>query len=421
MPAWLAARPSTFGSNVHWTWLTFSLERGAPLRALLGDRPDSTPLSVIGPSCSGSLLAMVDGDAPAYLHVARAMCGAEALARCPFARADVAPFHVEHPAARFIPRWCRLCAGRVLDLWHLAFECPHPAFRRLAARRRSGTMRLLRKIASMAADAIRASGGMQPTLAPSDVAAFADLARGGPSWQAAHSTDAVLYFVLLGVPWGPARFPDHAGAVALGKLFLAANIRQSHLRPLALAWLTFSEAALAELATAWREADAAPFRGAWEPAYAWHRLRHWLRAHVVAPARRLLAAVRRHATLLAKAAARCFRRFARAPFRRLLKLACRHATVLSAAARRLASFSARLAAKAVRLSGPALQRIVRRAALAGLLPLDTAAHLRAARRRASTCALYCAHVLADWRLPWIHLLILAIAFSAELIVRYSVP
>ena len=189
--------------------------------------------------------------------------------------------------------------------------------------------------------------------------------------------------------------------------------------PLALAWLTFSEAALAELATAWREADAAPFRGAWEPAYVSHWLRHWLRAHVVAPVRRLLlAAGRRHATLLAKAAARCFRRFARAPFRRLLKLAC---PVLSAVARRLASFAARLAAKAVRLSGPALQRIVRRAALAGLLPLDTAAHLRAARRRASTCALYCAHVLADWRLPWIHLLILAIAFSAELIIRYSVP
>ena len=206
--------------------------------------------------------------------------------------------------------------------------------------------------------------------------------------------------------------------MALGKPFLAANIRQSHLRPLALAWLTLSEAALAELATAWREADAAPFRGAREPAYVWHRLRHWLRAHVVAPVCRLLAAVRRHATLLAKAAARCFRRFARAPFRRLLKLAC---PVLSAVARRLASFAARLAVKAVRLSGPALQRIVRRAALAGLLPLDTAAHLRAARRRASTCALYCAHVLADCRLPWIHLLILAIAFSAELIVRYSVP
>ena len=122
--------------------------------------------------------------------------------------------------------------------------------------------------------------------------------------------------------------------------------------------------------------------GGWRGARVSHWLRHSLLAHVVAPVRRLLAAGRRHATLLAKAAARCFRRFAhhrRAPFRRLLKLACRHATVLSAVARRLASFAARLAAKAVRLSGPALQRIVRRAALAGLLPLDAAAHLRAAR------------------------------------------
>ena len=46
---------------------------------------------------------------------------------------------------------------------------------------------------------------------------------------------------LLGVTCGPARFPRHPGATALGKLFLAANVRQSHLRPLALSWLTFSD------------------------------------------------------------------------------------------------------------------------------------------------------------------------------------
>ena len=402
---WLAARPPTYGSTVHCAWLTHGVELGAALRVLLGELRGTTPLAVTAPMCSGSLLAMVDGDCSSYPRVALALCGAEALARRPFVREDEAAFHVAHPWAQFTARPCRLCAGVVLDVWHLALECPYPTLRRLSARRRAETLRLLSEVAIAAANAIRAGNGVLPVLTHGETAALAELRRGGgPGWAACDAVRAVLYLALLGVPWGPTRFPGHLGATALGKLFLAANVRQSHLRPLALSWLTFSEEALAELTTAWRAADAAPFRGVWEPAYLWRWFRDWFHAHVAAPLRRLLALLRRYAALLvaslAAALRRAFRRVAAAPlhwyravvrgvgarlrrFRRPLAVLLRW---LRAGARRAAARAGaallrcpRRAVSAGSRVGVAFQRAVRLAVAAGLLPQAANRHLLAAR------------------------------------------
>ena len=181
-------------------------------------------------------------------------------------------------------------------------------------------------------------------------------------------------------------------------------MRQSHLRPLALSWLTFSEEALAELTTAWRAADAAPFRGVWEPAYRWRWFRDWFHAHVAAPLRRLLALLRRYAALLvaslAAALRRAFRRVAAAPlhwyravvrgvgarlrrFRRPLAVLLRW---LRAGARRAAARAGaallrcpRRAVSAGSRVGVAFQRAVRLAVAAGLLPQAANRHLLAAR------------------------------------------
>jgi hypothetical protein len=396
---WLAGRVSSYGSTAHCAWLTLGPERGAALRALLGELRDTTPLSIVAPMCCGSLLAMVDGDRASYPHVAMALCGAEALARPPFARTDEAAFHIANPRARYIARPCRLCArGTELDIWHLALECPYPALRRLGSRRRGETLLLLREVSVIASNAIRAGHGISPVFSRDEATALDELRHGGgPAWAACDAVRAVHYLTLLGVPWGPSRFPLHPGASALGKLFLAANVRQSHLRPLALTWLTFSEEALAELAAAWRSADAVPFRGAWEPAYLRRWLRDWLRARITAPICRLLAAARRYAALLLGCLAtllrRAFIRAASAPLRWLRAAASRAAVIAGAALLRCP----RRAAVACGRFGIGLQRVVRHAVAVGLLPPAASRHLLAARlavrQLAASIAAYYSNVL----------------------------
>ena len=174
-------------------------------------------------------------------------------------------------------------------------------------------------------------------------------------------------------------------------------MRQSHLRPLALTWLTFSEEALAELAAAWRSADAVPFRGAWEPAYLRRWLRDWLRARITAPICRLLAAARRYAALLLVCLAtllrRAFIRAASAPLRWLRAAASRAAVIAGAALLRCP----RRAAVACGRFGIGLQRVVRHAVAVGLLPPAASRHLLAARlavrRRAASIAAYYSNVL----------------------------
>jgi hypothetical protein len=191
---WLAGRVSSYGSTAHCAWLTLGPERGAALRALLGELRDTTPLSIVAPMCCGSLLAMVDGDRAAYPHVALALCGAEALARPPFARTDEAAFHIANPRARYIARPCRLCArGTELDIWHLALECPYPALRRLGSRRRGETLLLLREVSVIASNAIRAGHAYPPSShatrqLPSTSSGTAAAPPGSPVMPSAPST-----------------------------------------------------------------------------------------------------------------------------------------------------------------------------------------------------------------------------------------
>ena len=127
-PAVITLPPASHGSLQHIAALRFGFPATA---ATLGQRHATTPLSVGGPGCLGSPLALVErGRFPALTS---ALLGDEALHRWPFVDAPPGARRPVPYAQRFDSHPCTLCGAAVETLYHLLCECPHAEMRRFRA------------------------------------------------------------------------------------------------------------------------------------------------------------------------------------------------------------------------------------------------------------------------------------------------
>ena len=249
-----------------------SLKHGAAMcfwmsdeHAALGLRPSSTPVSLVAPRSSGSLLAQ--DDSGFYPAVTSAWCGAEAMHRWPFAPKARRPGPGSSAAlyrTRFDPRSCRLCGSAAEeDVFHLACACTHPAL--------APAQQLIRDSAPQMADGIwraclRARNVSRlPALALLSAERDAFTAFTGGEWPTSvRERNFLSYWLLLATPWPHdvvAAEGFHAAA-ALGAAFDATNVSAAALRALAASWLSWSEEMLARvLGPAWQAACAAAAAG----------------------------------------------------------------------------------------------------------------------------------------------------------------
>jgi hypothetical protein len=253
--------PPSNGSLKHGAALSFWM---GDSHAALGMKPSSTPLSVVGPRCSGSILAL--DDSGFYPAVAAALLGAQALHVWPFApRAKrPAPGSAAPPyASRFVPRPCRLCGSAAdEDVFHLACVCTHAAL--------APAQQRIRDAVPQIADVIWRAGARArnmarlPTLAlpPAELAAFTSFVGG--AWPAAErERNFLTYWLLLATPWPHAVVAAEGfhAAAALGAAFDATNVGPTALRAMAARWLSWGEEALGDLGETWQVACAAVAAG----------------------------------------------------------------------------------------------------------------------------------------------------------------
>jgi hypothetical protein len=251
--------PTSRGSRNHWGWLVSFMWQTA---SSLG-RAKTTPLSAVGPGCSGSLLALADGGR--YKAVAMMMCGDEALACEPFAdpnrKAEASAF-----ADRFSNGPCRLCgAAQSRSIYHLITSCPHEAMRRARARLVASVPDILRAILEGCSTAMVGQPPAAPGAAPATAgerAALEQITREGGAVPDSDDGRMLTYRLLSGVPWG--RDPLARGAVfpasaAVGAVFDATNAPPSELRVMASQWLCWAEYQLRHnIARSWRVALRLP-------------------------------------------------------------------------------------------------------------------------------------------------------------------
>lgn len=246
--------------------------------AKLGPAGPATPLSALGPSCSGALLRLAtrqslnSGACSAISMLARARLGAASLTMPPYSPRDwlldpdsehgvAAPGDYEDSARG---RPCPLCFSNYsADPWHLLNECPHPAVSGAAARCRRRLAAHVSVLCKLAVDAQKPYGA--PATAAARVAQ-ADVSAAVPLVDWSSADGAFLFFRLVLVLPFPAAVTDgRADACpltsALGRLFDAVCVRDGDLRELANYWVDWSRRSYDHVATAWRDAvDAAAQR-----------------------------------------------------------------------------------------------------------------------------------------------------------------
>jgi len=272
--------PPSRGSARHAAWLL------AYMAASVHDLGEQrqTPLSILGPGCSGSLHALADNGI--FRAVANATRGDEALHCPPFAESRRKPRDKdgEHAtrdgddsdpegevldsaaySARFERSPCVLCKAAENSIFHLITSCPHPQMHDARAALRATLPSI---IASITRDCEEATGGTarvsNTAATPAEAAALsraADQRRGAVTpddddWR------MLTYRILMGVPWPRepmARAGVYPAAAALGAVFDATTATPARLRRMASAWLLWSESQLRDtIARRWRLAQDLP-------------------------------------------------------------------------------------------------------------------------------------------------------------------
>jgi hypothetical protein len=247
--------PPSRGSRNHWGWLVSYMWQTA---TVLG-RSKTTPLSAVGPGCSGSLLALADGGR--YKAVAMMICGDEALACEPFVDSDNKK---EAPAFadRFEGGPCRLCgAAQSRSIYHLITSCPHGAMVRARARLVASIPDILRAVLEGCNTAMVGQLPVAPGAALASAgerAALEQITQEGGSVPDSDDGRMLTYRLLSGVPWGRdplARGVSFPATAAVGATFDATNAPPSELRVMASQWLCWAEYQLRHnIARSWRVA-----------------------------------------------------------------------------------------------------------------------------------------------------------------------
>ena len=261
-----ALPPPSRGSAVHTAALHFNMA-SHPLS--LGDRHGRTPVSINGPGCSGSLIAMADQRV--FPAVARAQLGSEALHSPPFVerRQVEGNADADRYTERFEARACPLCNACEETIYHLVTECTHPSMTAYQAWLHPRVVVQARCIVEGAREALLKAHTAAAPLTPEEVTATSDLLsplRVYTLDPASVSSRFLTYWMLMGVPWPrwvvvqsglaaglPQTFPLLSG---MGSLFDTLNLQPRYLRPWAHQWLSWSEESLQELARVRRAALA---------------------------------------------------------------------------------------------------------------------------------------------------------------------
>ncbi len=114
-----ALPPPSRGSAVHTAALHFHMV-SPPW--VLGQQHGTMPVSISGPGCSGSLVALADQRV--FPSVAAAQLGSEALHLPPFAEHKDCGVCLPY-AERFVAVPCRLCGAPEDTIYYLVTECTH--------------------------------------------------------------------------------------------------------------------------------------------------------------------------------------------------------------------------------------------------------------------------------------------------------
>ena len=230
----------------------------------------STPVSIAGPNCSGSLLRL--SHSRRYPAVTAALLGVQAMSMWPFARrqpwreqdaVDAGPEPGTGPAPppefceRFESRACRLCGVGTESVYHVACECRDARLAAVQQATAASMRRLLASAHGAAKGILRSPSDPRPLAGAPDAAALACFLDGGGAADPDEGR-ILVYWPLLGVPWpASSAAPQHRAVRALGATFDALNVQPRELRGWAAAWLQQSESALRALGAAWQAAAVA--------------------------------------------------------------------------------------------------------------------------------------------------------------------
>ena len=283
--------PPSRGSAVHDRTLRF--DYWAP-SAVLGQFHGHTPISISGPCCSGSLLALADKGR--FRAVESTQLGSEALHDWPFtqppqfqpapgcskaqAKAAAKQFYTavesEVPCkARLASTSCTPCGLSEQSYFHLACECHHPAMWHCRRETQQSAASLLRHLWRAGTALLEAEGIDTLWFEKQPIGALQPLLSAGPD-VSDHDGQAITYWMLMATPWPEAAASSQMPlAAALGALFDSLNARHHQLREWAHCWLYWSESRLRSLALAHRLAlgEIGPLPQA-TPATAFPWLRH---------------------------------------------------------------------------------------------------------------------------------------------------
>lgn len=228
----------------------------------LGQARGYTPMSVIGPCCSGDLLSLSERQLPDTTRCALvyARSGAVALHFWPLAPAhwrsagDTSRLTPEQWQALGDRRPCPLCLANgiqdtTLDPWHIFCECPTPALISRRAEVWSGLSAVIADIARLAAAAMYP--GMPPAPSPA-VTALLPL-----SGMASTEARFLLHRFLVGMPW-PAAVAPHCApgglmVAALGALFDEVQAPNHRIRPIANLWISWASKHCYSLGRCWAD------------------------------------------------------------------------------------------------------------------------------------------------------------------------
>ena len=245
---------------------TIAVRDGLAARApALGLEHGSTPLSIGGPDCSGSPLALEMDRV--YAAVTAAALGAEALHDPPFAvpAPSGAATGTHDPRARYARTPCRLCNGAAVEsIYHLALECKNPVLIESRTLLLASVPLLVRPLWDTASAVVHK---VDRSRAPAVLAALQLTLQQqvgvqrlctAPPDATRDDVRRLIYKLLIAVPWTCPPPADLAVAgpayVALGRLFDALNVRHQRLREIMRLWLAWSEGNLRLLAAAWHRA-----------------------------------------------------------------------------------------------------------------------------------------------------------------------
>lgn len=255
--------PTSIGSRNHLASLSF----GMCLPAIaLGTRYGCTPLSLVGPGCSGGLLGLTrDGRFPAYTSL---LLGAECLSRWPFFEAAVPLAELDDSAGpdcgqqdprdyeeRFSPRKCPLCSATSLSVYHLLCECPDPQF---VVTRRHFALSVTPLMVHIGTACLRAMESERPKSSEGYGSYLVSIADARIDSCLRGAEDKFLaYWLLCATPWPSDPLPPSFDpAMSMSIIFGATCVRHSLLRDLASVWLGWSETWVRVLAKTWLSSSA---------------------------------------------------------------------------------------------------------------------------------------------------------------------